>query len=238
MQTFKQVIEAIIERSGGSIENVNLNDFMESINHSFIFGGNYWLGIKILKNPLDLMILQELIYEKKPRYIIECGTAWGGSAYYLAHLMDIMNIDGKVFTIDNEIHPLPPHPQNTLMEIEGQNINLDFDVFQPYPVHNKIDYINSNCLTTQLPTLSDKTMVILDCDHSEKHVYKEMEKFSKFVTPGQYLIVEDTDTPEIKKGPAYAIEKFLSKNKNYTIDKRWDKYGVSSNLGGYLLRLL
>ena len=48
----------------------------------------FWLGISIAKCPLDLHIYQEIIFELKPNVIIECGTAYGGSALYLAFICD------------------------------------------------------------------------------------------------------------------------------------------------------
>ncbi len=81
-------------------------------------------------------------------------------------------------------------------------------------------------------------MLILDCDHSAEHVEKELERFSKMVTLDQYIIVEDTDAPDKETSPVAAIKKFLSVNKNFVVDRKWEKYGISSNFGGYLLRVL
>ena len=227
---FNNIIKSIIKASGGSLRGGDLEKFTESINHSFIFDPyNHWLGVRILKNPLDLMVLQDIMFEKRPDTIIECGTMFGGSAYFMACLMDLMNIDGKIITIDNQAHPI---------QINGKIkiIVINSDAYHA-PVHPKIKFIHSDCLTAQLPELGDKVMVVLDCDHSAEHVYAELEKFSGMVTLGQYIIVEDTDAPDKSNGPAAAVEEFLRKNKNFKIDKNREKYGISSNPGGYLLKI-
>ena len=214
-----------------------MEKFTESINHSFIFDPyNHWLGVRILKNPLDLMVLQDIMFEKRPDTIIECGTMFGGSAYFMACLMDLMNIDGKIITIENQAYPIPAYSKTNAVEINGKIIAIDSDVYHA-PVHPKIKFIHSDCLTAQLPELGDKVMVVLDCDHSAEHVYAELEKFSGMVTLGQYIIVEDTDAPDKSNGPAAAVEEFLRKNKNFKIDKNREKYGISSNPGGYLLKI-
>lgn len=232
---FKDIIKSIIELSGGSVDKVNLGDFMEQINHSFMLNPeNYWLGVRIQKNPLDLMVLQEIMFDKKPDTIIECGTLCGGSAYYMAGLMDLMNIAGKIVTIDCDAHPTP-----VLLDVtdkDGRTVTMDCDVYQT-PTHPKIEYIRSNCLTADIPTCGARTMLILDCDHSSEHVYAELEKFSGLVSAGQYIIVEDTDAPDKSNGPADAVQRFLNKNRNFAVDKSREKFGVSSNLGGYLLRI-
>jgi len=235
---FKDIIKSIIELSGGSMDKVNLEEFMEQINHSFMGAPwNYWMGIKIVKNPLDMMILQEIMFDKKPDTIIECGALYGGSAYYMAHLMDLMDIDGKIITIDIEEFPIIPELENSLMNIGWKIINVDYKLYQPRPIHPKIKYLQSNCLTAEITKISSKTMVILDCNHSAEHVYAELEKFSGMVSVGQYIIVEDTDAPDRINGPASAVERFLNNNKNFVVDKSREKHGVSSNLGGYLLRI-
>jgi cephalosporin hydroxylase len=42
-------------------------------------------------------------------------------------------------------------------------------------------------------------MVILDSDHSKRHVLAELQAYSRFVSIGNYLIIEDTNISKIKK---------------------------------------
>jgi cephalosporin hydroxylase len=94
-------------------------------------------------------------------------------------------------------------------------------------------------------------MVILDSDHTYKHVLQELREYSKFVTSGQYLICCDTAIEfqppaplrprDWGKGnsPKTAIDEFLGSEigDNFSIDKSVDmKLLMSNNWGGYLLR--
>src|SRR3989344_1544195 len=231
-----KIIKSTIKASGGSVDKINLKKFMHSINDSFIFNPwNYWLGVRIQKNPLDMMILQEIMYEKRPDTIIECGTAYGGSAYYMATLMDLIGIDGKIITIDHHEYPTPTYPKKDFIKTDGKIVVVDLDLYQTR-THPKIEYIHADCLVADMPKLGAITMVILDCDHSAAHVYAELEKYSRMVTVGQYIIVEDTVIPDKSNGPAGAVEKFLSKNKKFIADKAREKYEISSNPGGDLVR--
>ena len=60
-----------------------------------------WLGAQALKNPLDLWVYQEIMFETKPELVVETGTYRGGSALYLASLCDLME-RGEVVSIDVE----------------------------------------------------------------------------------------------------------------------------------------
>jgi cephalosporin hydroxylase len=55
--------------------------------HDLYYESRVWLntfrlGVETRKCPLDLWIYQELLQEVRPRYIIETGTAGGGSALF------------------------------------------------------------------------------------------------------------------------------------------------------------
>lgn len=71
----------------------------------------YWMGIPTEKCPLDLWVYQEILHEVRPDVVIETGTRWGGSALFLASMMDLLN-RGQVVTIDvNVPGDRPRHPR-------------------------------------------------------------------------------------------------------------------------------
>lgn len=133
-----------------------------------------WMGVPILKNPFDLWIYQEILWDLRPTLIIETGTAFGGSALYFAQMLDRRN-EGRVITIDLEPHdPTPTHRR--LISLTGSSTDPRILA----QVHALVK-----------PT--DRVMVVLDSDHSASHVRAELDVYAGYVTPGQFLVVEDTN---------------------------------------------
>src|SRR5262245_30996750 len=66
-----------------------------------------WLGVTVWKCPLDLWVYQEIVHEIRPDLIVETGTAFGGSALYLASICDLIG-HGHVVTIDIQETPNRP----------------------------------------------------------------------------------------------------------------------------------
>jgi cephalosporin hydroxylase len=85
-------------------------------------------------------------------------------------------------------------------------------------------------------------MVILDSDHSRDHVLAEMRAYADLVTPGSYLIVEDTivnGNPVAKwfgPGPMEAVDAFLAEDQRFVIDDSCEKLMFTFNHRGYLRR--
>ena len=111
----------------------------------------FWLNVPTAKCPLDLWIYQEIICETKPDVIIETGTAYGGSALYLACICDLVNC-GRVITVD-------------VTEQPGR------------PEHQRIKYLNGSSTAEEtlaivhaLIKADERVMVILDSDHQAEHV--------------------------------------------------------------------
>ncbi|HDX9628914.1 TPA: cephalosporin hydroxylase family protein [Bacillus cereus] len=184
----------------------------------------HWLGVPILKLPSDLFLYQEIIYELKPDLIIECGTCYGGSALYLASILDLIG-KGHVVTID--IFPQPNRPS-----------------------HDRITYVTASSVSVQaVQTIlnmrkpADVILVILDSDHSKEHVAKELLLYQSIVTTGSYIIVEDTSIngnpvyPDWGPGPMEAVEEFLATNKNFIIDESKHKFFISFNPKGFLKKI-
>ncbi len=61
---------------------------------------NQWLGVATEQNPNDTWITQEIIQEVKPDVMVETGTQVGGSALLWATILEQVNPDSRVITID------------------------------------------------------------------------------------------------------------------------------------------
>lgn len=183
----------------------------------------YWMGVQTLKCPFDLWIYQEILYELRPDVIVECGTASGGSALFLASICDLLD-HGRLITIDLVRRDNLPH-------------------------HPRIEYVIGSSTSPEVvewvrAEVGDgSVMVILDSDHQKDHVLQELRLYSTLVTPGSYLIVEDTQlngypvAPEFGPGPMEAVDEFLEENRRFVIDESKEKFFLTFNPGGYLKRI-
>lgn len=57
-----------------------------------------WKDIILFKTVYDLAIYQMLMWEQKPRTIIEIGSGTGGSAVWMADLMASYDVDSKIIS--------------------------------------------------------------------------------------------------------------------------------------------
>jgi len=180
---------------------------------------------------MDLLVLQEIIYETKPEFIIETGTYKGGTALFFAHMLDILG-KGKVITIDIRNEKIPEHPR--IIRIIGSSIAKETET--------KVKEIvgDSPC------------MVFLDSAHDKQHVLAELEIYSKFVGIDCYLVVADTNLnghpvlPLYAKrddgkvtygGPMEAVKEFLKKHREFVIDKSREKLYFTFFPSGFLRKV-
>ena len=184
----------------------------------------FWLGHPILKCPLDLWIYQEIITELRPAVIVETGTAFGGSALYLASICDIVG-QGKIVTIDIERHDgCPEHPRITYLTGSSTSDEM----------FARVQTEIQGC---------ESILVILDSDHRKEHVLAELRRYGPIVSPDSYLIVEDTNLnghpvdPDFGPGPAEALEEFLRETPSFRVDRSKEKLYLSFNPGGYLKKI-
>jgi cephalosporin hydroxylase len=188
------------------------------------YNNTRWLGVETQQCPLDMFIYQELFYEVKPDVLVEAGTYKGGSSFYFASIFDLLG-KGRVLTIDIEDYPdKPKHPR------------VQF-------------FLGSSTADSTVARIKDaihpgeKVMVILDSDHHMPHVLNEIQRYSAVVSPGSYLIVQDTHfnghpiLPKFGPGPMEAVEEFLKTNQDFEVDRSREKFGMTFNPGGYLKRV-
>lgn len=186
--------------------------------------GRTWLGHTTLKYPTDLWAYQEIVAEVRPEVVLETGTFKGGSALFLATVLDSLG-DGRVISIDlSQPETLPRHPRITY--VEGSSV-------APEVVSRVTEEIGD----------ADRVVIILDSDHSRDHVLAELRAYARFVAPGSYVIVEDTTVngnpvlPHHGPGPAEAVTRFLAESNAFEPDPSREEMLLTQNPGGFLRRV-
>lgn len=195
-----------------------------------------WMGEPILNLPHDMFAIQEIIYQTRPKYFIEVGTAWGGGLLFYSSLMEILGGE-KVIGVDTFI-------PDDLVERIGSHGKIS----------ERIEWINAsstdpNTLKRIKEIVGDckEVMILLDSHHTHAHVYEELNLYSELVGEGYYLICGDTvvehqPTSDARprnwgKGnnPQTALNQFMEENDRFEIDQDIsNKLLFTCNPGGYL----
>ena len=114
-----------------------------------------WLGVTVQKTPLDLFVMQEILFETRPDVLIETGTYKGGSAFFFAKLFDQIG-HGRIMTVDIERQPgLPEHER--IQYLLGSSTDPGV-----------LDQIRAGIAP------GERVMVLLDSDHHAAHVLEEL----------------------------------------------------------------
>lgn len=187
-------------------------------------GATRWMATTVNKCPTDLWVYQEIVSDIQPEVIVETGTAQGGSALYLACLCDLLG-RGRVISVDVLANPeRPQHPRVTYLTGSSTDSAIVSQVRQ--------------LIGSDAPVI-----VILDSDHSERHVRAELAEYGDMVTPGSFLIVEDTNVnghpvlPEHGPGPMEAVLEFLSDDDRFVVEPDCERHLITYNPSGYLRRV-
>lgn len=188
-----------------------------------------WMGLPVLQLPDDLLRLQEIVFEVKPDVIIETGIAMGGSMLFYASLVKVLG-KGRVIGIDVDLRT--PNRRKIEEHLLAPYITL-------------IDGDSSDAkIIDQFDVRDEKVLVILDSNHSRRHVAKELEIFAPLVSSGSYLIVCDgfkahvADVPRGKErwredNPIQAITSFLEAHPEFFSE---EEHSVTHLSGGFLKR--
>jgi cephalosporin hydroxylase len=195
-----------------------------------------WLGRPVVQLPTDLVALQELVWSVRPDLVIETGVAHGGSLIFYASLLELMGGTGRVVGVDIEIRP---HNRQAI---------------EQHPLSRRIDLIEGSSTdqavvskVRELAMDRPNVMVVLDSDHTHRHVLKELELYSSLVGKGGYLVVLDTVVEDMPaesfpdrpwgpgNSPKTAVWEFLRQNSRFKQDRDFEaKLLITTAPDGFL----
>tara|TARA_B100002052_G_scaffold26476_1_gene20463 strand:- start:413 stop:1276 length:864 start_codon:yes stop_codon:yes gene_type:complete len=155
-----------------------------------------WKEFDIFKSSFDMAIYMQLISEIKPDYIVEYGSGFGESAVWLSDIASSLDLRTDIISYDIK-----------KPKIKYKNVTFE-----------EID------LTKQLPnfdSIKGKKLIIEDAHVNVSNVLLNTDKF---LSKGDYLIVEDSGNK------VRDINEFLLNAKNsYMVDKYYvDFFGRNS----------
>jgi len=224
-------VRGLLPRSGSypgasEFERVRSPEELELIDQMALLlraqGGVEFLGVPMRQIPSDNWLMSDLIFSVKPDYIIETGTLYGGSALYYASLLELVNPNGNVITVD-------------INENAISSAARDHDLFK-----RRVRFIRGG--STDAETIEQirsevgtgmTVLVTLDTLHAPIHVGRELELYSEFVSTGSYIIVQDT----YYEGLPEAIDDFLTSHGDFARDTDLDeRYDFTKYRGGFLRR--
>lgn len=177
-----------------------------------------WMGRPIIQLPEDMIRTQEVVYRVKPDVIVETGIAHGGSLIYSAGLCKMIG-KGRVIGVDIEIRP---HNRKAIEEHELFPMITMFEGSSTDPAI--VDQVRSQIRP------GESVLVILDSNHSYRHVLDELRAYHDMVTPGSYIVATDgvmkdlTDVPRgeaswDRDNPCESVYTFLKENDDFVLEQ-------------------
>ena len=184
-----------------------------------------WLGVPAIQFPNDIIILQELIFDQKPKTIIECGIGHGGMLIFYASILKLLNIKNfKVIGIDILIK------KKNRKIIENHSLSKNIELYETSSINRKFFHkLKKNKFIK-----NNSKLIILDSNHTKNHVLEELNLYSSLLKKKEYIVVMDTIIEFIDKifnkdktfqkgnNPYNAVTKFLRENKNFKVDTHYE----------------
>jgi cephalosporin hydroxylase len=185
-------------------------------------------------------VFQELVWDLKPKVIVEIGVARGGSVILSSSLLHLLGNGGRVFGLDIDIRA------HNRVAVENhmlsKNITLiEGDSTSPQIIENLRNELGQDLID----------ILVLDSNHTHDHVYSELNAYAGLVRVGGYIFLPDTVIEHFPKGyysstrqwdvgnnPMTALSLFLEENSNFRIDEvRSSKAAITESPKGYIVRV-
>ncbi|MFZ6755936.1 cephalosporin hydroxylase family protein [Undibacterium sp. Ji50W] len=215
----------------------------QSMRRQYVYNFS-WLGRPIIQNPIDMVAMQEIIWNVQPDLIIETGIAHGGSIIYSASLLELNaacggSADALVVGIDIDIRQhnkdaILQHPMaRRIQMLEGSSVSPDI-----------VQQVQAIARGKQ------RIVVFLDSNHTHEHVLAELQAYAPLVSKDSYCVVFDTFVEDVPadvfdnrpwqpgNSPKTAVHEYLKTHPEFVIDKSMhNKLQITVAPDGFLKRI-
>ena len=204
-------------RSGSgelSIDDVTFG-YDQLYEYNRIWAQQRFMGVQCQQNPMDAWILQEILFDCRPDLVIETGTQNGGGTLFYAGMMKLYDPKAKILTIDT----FPVDSVKDSYSIPGFCARKGCLNATDNPLWKKHVHFIYGMSTDphviqavrKAASVAKRVMVVLDSLHRYDNVFRELQAYHDIVTPGQYLVVQDTKLDRIRgrRSAKAAVHSFM-----------------------------
>jgi len=212
------------------------------------------LGRPIIQTPIDMVAMQELIWQIKPDLIIETGITHGGSLIFSASQLAQLDLCDAIeagTTLD---------PKKSKRKVLGIDIDIrahNRTAIEAHPLASRIQMIQGSSIAPdvieQVHAVTanySRVLVCLDSNHTHDHVLAELEGYASLVNIDSYCVVFDTLIEDMPAdmfpdrpwgpgdNPKTAVWEYLKTHPEFEIDKSiQNKLLITVAPDGYLKRV-
>lgn len=167
--------------------------------------GVLWRGVRMIKDPYTSSLYISLLWELRPKTIIELGTFEGGSALWLVDIASALGLDTTVVSFDKDLSRVKvSHPKVSFRQL---------DVFQ------------IELLDVQALRMMPRPFLVLEDIHV--NLLAVLNSLFALLDPGDYLVVEDTC--DAKKYGEFARFMDLHRDSLYVDSHYTDNFGYNAS---------
>jgi len=254
-------VKKFVEERKQSIESYQRQSQWTELSSEWLVHGFYnkymynfdWLGRPIIQTPIDIVAVQELIWDVRPDLIIETGVAHGGSLVMSASMLALLDLcDGieSRSTID---------PNKSKRKVLGVDIDIrphNRAAIESHPMASRIQMIQGSSIDPEIiakvhSIAADysRVLVCLDSNHTHEHVLAELNAYAPLTSVGSYCVVFDTIIEDLPaemfpdrpwapgNNPKTAVWEYLKTHSEFEIDASvQNKLMLTVAPDGYLRR--
>ena len=207
-----------------------------------------WMGVFMQQDPMDAFAIQDMLWRVKPDLIIEIGSNTGGGAIFYATVMKGYNPDGKIVTLDVK------DISNWNKKNNDRCVGCVLATEHKWWNDGMINFIKGRVTDKEIRDkvqpfvdAAKTVLVIEDASHRYPDTLQNIEASYQWVTPGSYLLVQDTKMDrfvaglgrkygKLKFGPMRSVDEFVAKHPDFVIDRRFEYFLYSQHHRGFLKR--